>query len=93
MIILSATHNSKIYSLLTGNILGIEELVERATINDTLDVDRLFTLLQSDRNCPSVDFVSLEEVSNNIGNITSFVLKVGTIKEVSEKYLLICKEE
>lgn len=93
MVIYTVTHNDTQYSVLTSNILGIEGTIESVTKDGILDIDELFSAIKSRRSNPTIDYVSMEEVRNNIGDITSFIIRVGSIKEVFEKYLLVCKEE
>lgn len=93
MVIYTVTHNDTQYSVLTSNILGIEGTIESVTKDGILDIDELFSAIKSRRNNSTIDYVSMEEVSNNVGNVTSFIIRVGNIKEVLEQYLIVCKEE
>lgn len=81
-----------IYTPLHSQIFGIEYLVQDATRYNRLDIDELFNKIKLDRIQPDIDYVSLEEVRNNIGGIISFLIRVGTVNTILEQYMFICKE-
>ena len=87
------THDDKRYTPIHSEIGGIEGIITPLLTYDTLDIDELFKAVQKDRLHEGIDFVSMEEVRNTIGDIVSFNIRVGTIHKVLEHYLFVCKED